>query len=209
MIRVLIADDHEIVRKGLKEIVNETEDITVEDEARDGYDALAKISKGQYDIVVLDIAMPGPSGIEILRQIKSENPGLSVLMLSMYPEEQYAVSALRAGASGYLTKDSAPAELIAAIRKAYAGGKYVNSILAERLAFHVEDPERPLHEKLSDREFKVMVMIAEGKRLKEIGSALFISEKTVSSYRYRVLDKLGLKSNADLTRYAIKNRLID
>ena len=209
MIRILIADDHAVVRQGLIQIVSDTSDIVVCDEASDGREALAKISKNKYDVVVLDIAMPDFSGLDILNEIKKEKPELPVLMLSIYPEEQYAVRALKAGASGYLTKKVAPKELIRAIRKVYGGGKYVTSTLAERLAFYLAEDEKPLHDSLSDREFQVMLMLTKGKRIKEIAEVLFISDKTVSSYKSRIFAKMGMTSNAELTRYAIKHGLIE
>lgn len=209
MIKILIADDHAVVRQGLIQIVSDTSDIVVSDEASNGREVLAKISKNKYDVVVLDVGMPDFSGLDILNEIKKENPKLPVLMLSIYPEEQYAVRALKAGASGYLTKKVAPEELIRAIRKVYSGGKYVTSTLAETLAFSLVKGEKPPHESLSDREFQVMSMLAEGKRIKDIAKALFISEKTVSSYKSRIFVKMRMKSNAELTRYAIKHGLID
>jgi DNA-binding NarL/FixJ family response regulator len=209
LIKILIADDHAVVRKGMKEIVSDTGDITVTGEASTGQEALAKISKNEYDVVVLDIAMPGLNGIDILKEIKKENSDLPVLMLSIYPEEQYAMRALKAGASGYLTKKSAPEELVGAIRKAYCGGKYVSSALGEKLVFYLEaEKERSPHEILSDREYQVMIMLAEGKKLKDIANDLFISEKTVSSYRSRILEKMRMKNNTELIRYALKNSLI-
>jgi len=210
MIRILIADDHSIVREGLKQIVADTNNITVTGEAGTGQEALAKMSKNKYDVVVLDIAMPGLSGLDVLKEIKRENPELPVIMLTIYPEEQYAVRAFKSGASGYLTKKSAPEELVKAIRKVYKGGKYVNPALGEKLAFHLEaEKEKPLHETLSDREYQVMIMFAEGKRLKGIAEELFLSEKTVSTYRSRILEKMNLTSNTELARYAIENDLLD
>ena len=210
MIKILIADDHPVVRKGLKEIIEEIPDMAVHGEASNGQETLEKVGKSDFDIVVLDISMPGISGLDILKQLKSEKPELSILVLSMYPEEQYAVRVLRAGASGYLTKESAPEELIAAIRKASKGGKYISSSLAEKLAFDLEtDAERPLHETLSDREYQVLRMIASGKTGKEIGEELFLSVKTVSTYRARILEKMEMKSNAELTHYAIKHGLVE
>ncbi len=210
MIKILIADDHPVVRKGLKEIIEEIPDMAVRGEASTGQEALEKMRKSDFDIVVLDISMPDRSGLDILKQLKSEKPKLSVLVLSMYPEEQYAVRVLRAGASGYLTKESAPEELIAAIRKASKGGKYISSSLAEKLAFDLEtDAERPLHETLSDREYQVMRMIASGKTGKEIGEELFLSVKTISTYRARIWEKMEMKSNAELTHYALKHGLVE
>ena len=210
MIKILIADDHPVVRKGLKEIIEEIPDMVVSSEANNGQEALEKVRKNDFDIVVLDISMPGISGLDILKQLKSEKPELSILVLSMYPEEQYAVRVLRAGASGYLTKESAPEELIAAIRKASKGGKYISSSLAEKLAFDLEtDAERQLHETLSDREYQVMRMIASGKTAKEIGEKLFLSVKTISTYRARILEKMEMKSNAELIHYALKHGLVE
>ncbi len=210
MIKILIADDHPVVRKGLKEIIEVTPDMMVGDEASNGQEALEKVRKNDFDVVLLDISMPGRSGLEILKELKSEKPELSVLILSMHPEEQYAVRVLKAGASGYLTKESAPDELIAAIRKASIGRKYVSSSLAEKLALYLEiDDERPLHETLSDREYEVMRMIASGKTITEIAEKLFLSIKTISTYRSRILEKMGMKSNSELTHYALKNRLVE
>jgi two-component system, NarL family, invasion response regulator UvrY len=208
-IRLLIGDDHAVVRKGMKQILAETKDVVVADEAGNGREVLEKVRKSDFDMVLLDISMPGRDGLEILKELKSLRPKLPVLMLSMYPEEQYAVRSLRSGASGYLTKDSAPDELIAAIRKVCSGGKYVSASLAEKLVHKLGvDVEKPLHEALSDREYQVMCMIASGKTVKEIGEELSLSVKTVSTYRSRILDKMRLKGNAELTRYAIDNRLV-
>ena len=210
MIKILIADDHPIVRKGLKEIIEVTPDMMVGDEASNGQEALEKVRKSDFDVVLLDISMPGRSGLDILKELKSEKPELSVLVLSIHPEEQYAVRVLKAGASGYLTKESAPDELIAAIRKASKGRKYVSSSLGEKLAFYLEiDAEKPLHETLSDREYEVMRMIASGKTISEIAKKLFLSVKTISTYRSRILEKMRMKSNAELTHYALKNRLVE
>ena len=210
MIRILIADDHVIVREGLKQIVAETSDMVVADEAGSGHEVLNKVLKNDYDVVVLDITMPGMNGVDILNQLKNQRPELPVLILSMHPEEQYAVRVLRAGASGYLTKESAPDELIAAIRKVSAGKKYVSSSLAEKLAFELEiDTVKPLHETLSDREYQVMYMIASGKTVKKIAEEIFLSVKTVSTYRARILKKMKMKNNAELTYYAIKHGLVE
>lgn len=208
--KILIADDHVIVREGLKQIVAETSDMVVADEAGSGHEVLNKVLKNDYDVVVLDITMPGMNGVDILNHLKNQRPELPVLILSMHPEEQYAVRVLRAGASGYLTKESAPDELIAAIRKVSAGKKYVSSSLAEKLAFELEtDTEKPLHETLSDREYQVMCMIASGKTVKEIAEELFLSVKTISTYRARILEKMKMKNNAELTYYAIKHGLVE
>jgi len=210
MIKILIADDHPVVRKGLKEIIEETPGMVVGGEASNGQEVLENVRKSDYDVVLLDISMPGRSGLEILKELKSEKPELSVLILSIHPEEQYAVRALKAGASGYLTKESAQDELIAAIRKASTGRKYISSSLAEKLAFYLEiDTEKPLHETLSDREYEVMCMIASGKTIKEIAEELFLSVKTISTYRSRILEKMRMKSNVELTHYALKHGLVD
>jgi two-component system invasion response regulator UvrY len=210
MLKILIADDHPIVRKGLMQVLTEIPNMVIVDEASSGQEVLDKVCKSDYDMIVLDISMPGRGGLDVLKQLKTERPRLPVLILSMHPEEQYAVRALRAGASAYLTKESAPDELIAAIRKVSQGRKYVTSSLAEKLASHLEvDAERPLHETLSDREYQVMRLIVSGKRIKEIAEDLSLSVKTISTYRSRILQKVKMKSNAELTYYAIKNRLID
>ena len=210
MIKVLIADDHAIVREGLKQIVADVPDIDVAGEAKDGHEALDMISKNNYDVVLLDISMPGISGLDVLKQLRSQKPQLRVLILSIYPEEQYAVRTLKAGASGYLTKESAPDELVAAIRKVSSGGNYISRSLGERLVANLrrDDSKQP-HEALSDREFQVMRMIASGKKGKEIAEELLLSVKTVSTYRRRVLDKLGIKNNSALIRYAMQNRLLE
>ena len=209
MIKILVVDDHAVVRKGLKQILTETRDISVAGEASDGYQALDQIRQGDYDVVLLDIAMPGVNGLDVLKQLKSERPDLPILMLSMYPEEQYAVRTLKAGASGYLTKESAPEELLSAIRKVCTGGKYVTSSLAEKLASYLEaDLERPAHELLSDREYQVMLMIASGKTVTEIADKLSLSVKTISTNRSRALKKMGMKTNAEFTYYAIKYNLV-
>ena len=210
MIRVLIADDHEIVREGLKQILTTTKSITVTGEAVDGLEALGKIRQDDYDVIVLDISMPGRSGLEILKQIKTEKPDLPVLILSMYSEEQYAIRAIKSGAAGYLTKETVKHELIQAIQDIASGRRYITSTLADRLAFALEsDTEKPPHERLSDREYQVMVKIAAGKSIKDIADELFLSQNTINTYRQRILDKMKMKSNTDLVRYAMKHQLID
>ncbi|MGE5301179.1 MAG: response regulator [Acidobacteriota bacterium] len=210
MIRILIADDHRIVREGLKQILAETPDMIVVDEASNGQEVLGKVWENDYDVVLLDISMPGRSGLDILKQLKNERPKLAVLVLSMYSEEQYAIRALRAGASGYMTKESAPDELIEAIRKVSTGRKYISPTVAEKLAVSLEaNDERPAHENLSDREYQVMCMIASGKTIKTIAGELSLSVKTVSTYRTRILEKMRMKNNAELTHYSIQNRLVE
>jgi len=210
MIKILIADDHAIVREGLKQILSESPDLVVAAEACSGQEVLEKISKNDLDLVVLDIAMPGRGGLDILKEIKTQKPRLPVLMLSMYPEEQYAIRVLKAGASGYLTKESAPDELVKAIRQISQGKKYISPSLAEKLAIDLElSPDKLPHEILSDREYQVMCMIASGKTLKEIADGLSLSIKTISTYRSRILEKMNMKTNAELTHYAIKSNLVD
>jgi len=209
MIKILIADDHAIVRAGLKQIVADTSDMVVAGEAVDGQEVLDKVRKEDWDLILLDISMPGRGGIDTLKELKVEKPKLPVLVLSMYPEEQYAIRALKAGASGYLTKESAPEELIEAIRKVSQGGKYISMSLAENLAFHVgTNSEKPLHETLSNREYQVMLMIASGKTVKKIANDLSLSVKTISTHRVRALRKMGMKNNAEITYYAIKHELV-
>ncbi|UCE78458.1 MAG: response regulator transcription factor [Nitrospiraceae bacterium] len=209
MLKILIADDHAIVREGLKQVLADTSDMVVSDEAADTEETLRKALGGDFDVVVLDISMPGRGGIEVLKQIKSQKPKLPVLVLSMYPEQQYALRVLKAGAAGYLTKESAPDELIDAIRKVSKGMKYVSAHLAEEIAFALDsDAERPIQETLSDREFQVLCMIASGKTTAKIAEELALSVKTVSTYRSRILEKMRMKNNAELTHYAIKNKLV-
>jgi len=210
MVNVIIADDHPIVRQGLKQILSEEPDFAMPGEAQNCHEVLELIRKQDWDIIILDITMPGRGGLDVLREIRHERPKLPVLILSIHPEDQYAVRALKAGASGYLTKESAPKDLVQAIRKILRGGKYVSPTLAEKLAFGLEsDAEKPLHEALSDREFQVMLMIASGKTTSAIAEEMSLSIKTVSTYRARILEKMGMKTNADLTQYVFRNRLID
>lgn len=209
MIKVLIADDHPIVRQGLRQILSETGDMVVAGEAANGQGALDQVRAGGWDVLVLDITMPDRSGFDILKELKHEQPHLPVLVLSIHAEEQLAVRVLKAGASGYLTKENAPDELVKAIRKVVSGGRYISPGLAESLAFGLNEAAGPArHETLSDREFQVMQLIANGKTLTEIADTLSLSAKTVSTYRARLLEKLNLKTNSDLIRYAIENSLI-
>lgn len=210
MVRILVADDHPIVRAGLKQILADTTDMVVADEASNGQEVLDKVWGNDFDVLLLDISMPGRDGLDVLKQLRSARPELAVLVLSIHPEEQYAARVLREGASGYLTKQSAPEELVAAIRKISRGGKYVSSSLAEKLAFDLRiDAEKPLHQALSNREYGIMRMIASGKTVKEIAQQLSLSPKTISTYRSRILEKMNMKSNAEITRYAIENQLVD
>jgi len=209
-IRILIVDDHPVVRAGLRQMIDEAPGLCVADEANTGREAIRKTRAQRYDLVLLDISLPDTSGLEVLRTIKDEKPDLPVLMLSFHAEEQYAIRALKAGAAGYLSKESAADELISAIRHVRAGGRYVSPELAEHLAHYVADPgAAPPHERLSDREYMVIRMLANGKSLAQIGKALIISPKTVSTYRERALSKLGLANNAELVQYAMKHDLID
>ncbi len=209
MIRLLIADDHAIVRAGLKQIVAEIGGMSVDGEASNGQQVMELVRQRDWDVVLLDLAMPGRGGIDTLRQLKREKPDLPVLILSIYPEDQYAVRALKDGAAGYLTKESAPEELVKAIRKAAKGGKYVSPALAERLAYELEtDADKPPHERLSDREYQVMLMLASGKTVGQIAEELSLSVKTVSTNRARLLRKMGMKTNAELTYYAVKRQLV-
>jgi len=210
MIRILVADDHPVVRQGLKQIVAGTTDIFVVDEAATGQEVLDKVRSNYFDVVLLDITMPGASGLDILKQLRSERPELAILILSMHSEEQYAARVLRAGASGYLAKESAPDELVAAVRKISLGGRYVSPSLAEKLASDLAvDTQEPLHQTLSDREYETMRLIASGKTTAEIAEQLSLSPKTISTYRSRILEKMGMRSNTELTLYAVRNRLLD
>jgi two-component system invasion response regulator UvrY len=210
VIRVLIADDHAILRRGLKEIlVHELREVVC-GEAADARQVLDQIQASDWDLVMLDITMPGRSGLDILRDIKAVRPKLPVLVLSMHPEDQYGKRALKGGASGYMKKESAPEELIKAIRKVLAGGRYVSSALAEKLAVDLNDDLlQPVHEALSDREFEVLRMIASGKTVGQIAEELHLSVTTVSTYRARILEKMDLTTTAELIHYALRNHLVD
>lgn len=209
-IRVFIADDHAIVREGLKQILAEQRDIIVAGEANNGLDAIKLFRKAKCHVMLLDISMPDRSGIEVLKQVKKEHPEMAVLMLSMHREDQYAIRSLKAGAAGYLTKQSAPQELVVAIRQVAAGQKYVSAALAQELASQLgDDHETAPHESLSDREYQTLTMIASGKTVSAIAQELSLSVKTISEYRARLLVKMKLKNSAELTHYAIKNQLIE
>jgi DNA-binding NarL/FixJ family response regulator len=207
--KVLVADDHAVVREGLKRILTQDEGIRVVAEAEDGAVALARTREMAPDIVVLDMTMPGRGGLETLQELKRLWPDVGVLVLSMHPEDQYAVRVLREGADGYLSKETAAEELINALRKIHGGGKYVSPTLAERLALTVERGfEGPPHERLSTREFQVMLLLAEGKTVTQIADELHLSVKTISTYRARVLEKMGMRNNAELMHYAIEEGMV-
>lgn len=209
-VRILIADDHAIVREGLKQIVSEESDMTVAGEAENAARLMNLLQEKKFSIVVLDINMPGKSGLEALKDIKQLYPELPVLVLSMFSEDQYGLRALKAGASGYLKKVSAPTELVTAIRKIISGGKYINQSLAEKLADNFGSPKKDLpHEKLSDREYQIMCNIALGKTAEEIAQDLSISINTVYTYRTRIFEKMSMRSNVELTQYVLQNKLIE
>ena len=210
MIRVLIADDHAIVRQGLKQILAETKDMVVAGEAETAHEALKLVREAEWDVALLDISMPDKSGIDTLKLIRKERPKLPVLMLSMHPEDHYAVRCLKAGASGYLTKQSAPVQLVRAIRQVASGRKYISPAVAEELANSFGNTaDQPAHTTLSDREYQTLRLIATGHSLSEIAAQLSLSAKTVSVYRARLLEKLNLKNNADVAHYAVKNNLVE
>lgn len=209
MIRVLVADDHTVVRRGVLQILAEAPDMIVAEEASTGHDALRSAQKNDYDVILLDISMPDINGLEVLKQLRVFKPEQKVLILSMYPESQYAVRALKAGASGYLTKESAPDELVAAVRKVSRGDRYITLSLAEELAAQLGGEEREtLSEDLSDREYQVMRLLALGKTVTEVAEELSLSTKTISTYRVRVLQKLGLRNTAEIIRYAVERGLV-
>jgi len=207
--RILIVDDHVMFREGLKQILAKHSDMQVVDEAGSGQEAMEKVLRRKLDVVLLDISLPGRNGPELLTEIKKNKPDLAVLVLSMHPEDQYAIRMMKAGALGYMTKESAPEELISAIRKVATGRRYISSKLAEEMAVALDTNTRKLpHQLLSNREFQVMRMLALGKTLKDIADEIMISEKTVTTYRARILEKMKLKNNTEITIYAIENKLL-
>jgi DNA-binding NarL/FixJ family response regulator len=209
MLRILLADDHAVVRQGVKQILAEAFTQAAFGEAQNAHELLELVGCERWDIVVLDLAMPGGNGLEALKQIKHDHPQLPVLILSMFPEDQYAVRTIRAGAAGYLNKESAPEELVQAIRKVLQGGEYISPTVADELVLHARhEDDQPLHKHLSDREYQVLCLIASGKEIKEISTELALSAKTVSTYRTRLLEKMNMKTNAELTHYAIENKLV-
>jgi len=209
MIRILIADDHIVVRKGLRQILaEEFTDAHIED-VPDAEELIKKVIKGKWDVVISDLTMPGKTGLDALQYIKQNHPSLPVLILSIHPEEQYAIRALKAGASGYLSKDTAPDELVTAVKRVLQGKKYITLSIAEKIADSLDhNPDKKLHEMLSDREFNVFRLIAAGKAVSEIAESLSLSVTTVSTYRARIMSKMNMKSNANLTLYAIENNLL-
>jgi len=206
----LVADDHPLLRNGLKQILTQEPDLTVAGEAEDSEQVMASVERGEWDLVILDITMPGRSGLDVLRDIRRMRPELPVLVLSMHAEDQFAVRAIKAGANGYVSKDNAPTEVVRAVRKILSGKKYVSPTLAEILANALSsDIQRPLHETLSDREFQVLRQLASGKTVSQIAAEIALSVKTVSTYRARLLEKMNLRNNAELTRYAIQHGLVE
>ena len=209
MLRILIADDHAIIRKGLKQILLEEYPSAIIEEVNDAEGVIKKTMSDEWDIIICDLSMPGRSGLDVVQQIKQNFPKLPVLILSIHPEEQYAIRVLRAGAAGYLSKDAATEELVKAVQRVLQGRKYVSSAIAEKMAAELDqDTSRPPHEVLSDREFDVFKMIASGKTVSEIAEQLTLSITTVSTYRARILVKMNMKTNAELTRYGLENKLI-
>ena len=209
MLHILLADDHTIVRKGLKQILEEGISKIFFGEASNGAETLALLKQQEWDIVILDVSMPGRSGLDLLKDLRAVRPKLPVLILSMHPEDQYALRVLKAGANGYMTKDSAPEELVNAVMKIIRGGKYLSPTMSEKLLDVFQDAKKAAgHESLSDREFEVMIAIASGKTVSQIAEKLSLSVKTVSTYRARILEKLQMSSNSELTHYAVKNNLV-
>ncbi len=209
-VRVLIADDHPVVRDGLKTMLSSDPEVRVVGEASDGDEALRLMHEVEWDVAVLDYSMPGKGGVDLLAQVKHDYPARPVLILSIYPEDPHGMRALKAGAAGYITKESAGEELTAAVKKVMSGGRYVSAALAEKLAARLTpDQDRPPHERLSDREYRVMWLLASGRSLQQIAEEMHLSPSTVSTYRGRILKKLGLSSNVELVHYAMKHRLIE
>ena len=209
MIQILIADDHEMFREGIKRICEDNPELIVAGEASNGNEVLDKVNEKDYDLLLLDIAMPGLNGLDTLKQLKSLKPKLPVLVLSMYPEDEYAVRAIKAGAAGYLNKAKASRELMEAIKKVSNGGNYINAAVAEKLLFDMKsENSKPLHMTLSDREYQILTLVVSGKKISEIAEDLSLSVKTVSTYKVRILNKMEMKSTAELVKYAVEHKLI-
>ena len=210
MLRILIADDHAIVRKGLKQILLEEYPSAIIEEVNDAEGVIKKTTRNEWDIIICDLSMPGRSGLEILKEVKQTYPGIRVLMLSMHPEDRFAVRAIKSGAAGYVTKESAAEELVKAIRQVHSGGKFITPSLTEKIVNSFEpESNRPFHERLSDRELQILNLIVAGKQIKDIAHELSLSPATVATYRARVLEKMNMKSNVELTSYALRHHLID
>ncbi len=210
MARILIADDHAVVRHGLRQVVAMADDLTVQDEASNGWETLDKLRNQPCDLLLMDMSMPGPNGIDLVKRVKTEHPDLPVLILSMHSESQIAARALKAGASGYITKDSEPEALIAAVRKVAAGGRYIEPALAEKLVFDTGlAGEHKPHERLSDREYQIFLLIAKGVSINDIAQRLHLSAKTVSTHKMRLMQKMDMESTAELVRYALRQGLIN
>jgi DNA-binding NarL/FixJ family response regulator len=210
MIRIVIADDHTIMREGLKHLLGAAGDIEIVGEAQNGFEVIERIRDLQFDILLMDMSMPGKSGIELIKQVRAEKPKLKILVLSMHEEQQYAVRAIRAGASGYLTKESATMQLVEAIRKVAAGGAFISAEVAQQLALGaMPNASGPLHAALSDREFQIFLLIASGKSISDIASQLFLSVKTVSTHKSNILQKMNMTTQAELIRYALTHELLD
>jgi two-component system invasion response regulator UvrY len=209
LLKILLADDHSVVRQGVKQILSEAFAQATFGEAQNANELLKLVGSERWDVAVLDLAMPGGNGLDTLKQIKQDHPQLPVLILSMFPEDQYAVRTIRAGAAGYLNKESAPEELVQAVRKILRGGVYISASVADELVVHARyEDDQPPHKHLSDREYQVMCLIASGKEVKEISAELVLSAKTISTYRARLLEKMNMKTNAELTHYAVQNGLV-
>jgi two-component system, NarL family, invasion response regulator UvrY len=207
MIRILVVDDHSIVREGAKRIISATNDLEVADECADGREALQMILEKDYDLILLDIALPNMNGLDVLRKVRAKKPNLPILILSMYPEKQYAFRVLKEGASGYIAKESLPSELVIAVRKVARGKKYISESLAENVACNMSEDSRRPHERLSNKEHQVFRMIAKGRSTKEIAIELSLAYSTISTYRSRIFEKMKMKTTGELIRYAIENQL--
>ncbi len=210
MIRIVVADDHTIVREGLKQVLSAASDLSIVGEAQNGHEVLQRVRELEFDVLLLDMSMPGKSGIELIKQVRAEKPKLRVLVLSMHQEQQYAVRAIKAGASGYLTKESASAQLVSAIRKVAGGGAFITEAVAEQLALGaMPQADGPPHSALSDREFQVFRLLVSGKAVSSIAGELNLSVKTVSTHKARIMQKMNMSNSTELIRYALQHRLID